>query len=86
MNKAMTVTVPAGSASARGLRAASLRSAVGVRGRIPSDTRSEAARRDSAALMDADVELVAARGRRVAALRSLMRTPERTPPEARSAA
>lgn len=90
-----------GSVSARGHRAASLRSAVGVRGRIPPGTSeggtnkgttmtasagSETGRRRSATPVDANIELVAARGNRVAALRSLVGAQGRTPREARSAA
>ncbi|MGY1496261.1 hypothetical protein ACW4TU_06495 [Streptomyces sp. QTS52] len=80
--------------SARGLRAAALRSAVGVRGPIPSGTPENGgwtkattmtASADPAAPMGADIELVAARGRRVAALRSLVGALGRTPRGARSA-
>lgn len=70
-----------GPLSARGRRAASLRSAVGVRGRIPSGTSQ-----GSVASPDADIELVAARGRRAAALRSLVGASGRAPRVARSVA
>ncbi len=69
------------SAVARAHRVAALRSAVGVRGRIPSGTSP-----GSVASVDADTELSAARGRRVAALRSLVGMSERAPGRARSAA
>ena len=82
-------TTSAGSvSSARGRRAASLRSAVGVRGRIPSGTSASGThkRTTTATNLDAGIEPASARGRRAAALRSLVGTPGRTPREARSAA
>ncbi|MEU6223590.1 hypothetical protein [Streptomyces sp. NPDC047042] len=75
----------AATVSARGLRAAALRGAVGVRGRISSGT-SMAGIPDHGMNVDADIELVAARGRRAAALRSLVGTPGRMPRDAGSAA
>ncbi|NEA66922.1 hypothetical protein [Streptomyces sp. SID12488] len=81
--------------SSRGLRAAALRSAVGVRGPIPSGTpegggttkvTTMPASAGPATPMDADIELVAARGRRVAALRGLVGALGRTPRETRNAA
>ncbi|WP_327698777.1 hypothetical protein [Streptomyces sp. NBC_00459] len=83
-----------GSVAARGLRAAALRSAVGVRGPIPPGTAeggtakvtTMTALAGSVTSRDADIELVAARGRRVAALRSLVGAQGRTPHGARSAA
>ncbi|MDW4909938.1 hypothetical protein RB628_32560 [Streptomyces sp. ADMS] len=98
MKKALTTTAPTalpgagtGAVSPRGHRAASLRSAVGVRGRIASGT-SESGMNPlttttaSVPPVDADIELVAARGRRVAALRSLVGASGRTSREARSVA
>jgi hypothetical protein len=81
-------TTSAGSVSAPGRRAASLRSAVGGRGRIPSGTRENGMHKatTTATNLDADIELVAARGRRAAALRGLVGTPGRTPRDARNAA
>ncbi|WP_330286600.1 hypothetical protein [Streptomyces sp. NBC_00576] len=81
-------TTSAGSVSARGRRAASLRSAVGGRGRILSGTSESGLHKGTttATILDADIELVAARGRRAAALRSLVAAPGRTPRDARSAA
>jgi len=69
------------SVAARARRVAALRSAVGVRGRIPSETS-----RGSAASVTADVELVAVRARRVAALRSLVGASVWAPGRARCAA
>ncbi|WP_371663754.1 hypothetical protein [Streptomyces sp. NBC_00280] len=94
MRAATTMTgADLGSVTARGLRAAALRSAVGVRGPIPPGTAeggttkvTTTASAGPATSMDADIELVAARGRRVAALRSLVGAPGRTPHGARSAA
>jgi hypothetical protein len=96
MRAATTMTgAGIGPVSARGLRAAALRSAVGVRGPIPSGTPEDGgttrattmtASAHPAPPLDADIELVAARGRRVAALRSLVGAPGRTPHGARSAA
>ncbi|NEC85814.1 hypothetical protein [Streptomyces sp. SID12501] len=94
MRTATTTGAGIGSVSARGLRAAALRSAVGVRGPIPpvvseggtTKVTTITASADPATPMDADIELVAARGRRVAALRSLVGALGRTPRETRSAA
>ncbi|WP_189148671.1 hypothetical protein [Streptomyces lacrimifluminis] len=95
MRTATTMTgADIGPVSARGLRAAALRSAVGVRGPIAPGTSeggttkvtTMTASAGLTAPMDADNELVAARGRRVAALRSLVGALGRTPRGARSAA
>ncbi|WP_198655291.1 hypothetical protein [Streptomyces geranii] len=68
--------------SDRARRVASLRTVVGVRGRIVSG----ASRCAAAVVVDADVELVADRVRRVVALRSLVGASGRSPRAARSAA
>ncbi|MDX3746235.1 hypothetical protein [Streptomyces sp. AK08-02] len=75
--------------AARGLRAAALRGAVGVRGRIPSGSVNKATTTASAG-SESPVRVgdgpVAARGLRVAALRSLVGASGRAAGEVGSAA
>lgn len=77
-----TAASAAGSVSARGPRVAALRSAVGVRGRIPVGAPKSAPNKVTTFPASAGSEP----GRRAAALRSLVGTPGRTSRDARSAA
>ncbi|MFI1358488.1 hypothetical protein ACH4TV_33710 [Streptomyces sp. NPDC020898] len=101
MREATAITAPTEQITARGRRAAALRSAVGMRGRILSGTSQGGMRTattvtasagpaaglwGSVMPVDVDCESVAARGRRVAVLRSLVEAPGRIPREARSVA
>ncbi|ELP71163.1 hypothetical protein ACKI14_00640 [Streptomyces turgidiscabies] len=86
MRTASTNAASAGSVSARGLRVAALRGAVGVRGRIPSGTPKDGVDDGTDKATTSPARAGSEPGRRAAALRSLVGTPGRTSRDARSAA